>query len=198
MTSPYRIGDVNLVHEKRPLDSVGGIGACPLSGGTVNDFGNGIMHETEFTLVNQAVQLVDAEGTIAYGSAKMYDMPAGAIMVIGATSDIEVTKTAAGVIAAFDSDFGIGTAACAGDDSLTGTEDDVIPTTASAQAVLGETNFNAQSTAAENVVHDGTTTPKDIYLNMLVDDADHDVTTTPTNLVLNGTVKLFWFNLGDY
>ena len=46
-------------------------------------------------------------------------------------------------------------------------------------------------------IFDGTVTPKDAYINILVDDADHDVTTTPCNLILNGTLTINWLFMGD-
>jgi hypothetical protein len=151
------------------------------------------------TFVNTPIPLVDEAGVVAYGSLKVLDLPAGAIMFLGATADLALTKSAAGVDDTWDGDFGLGTTAAGNDNALATTEQDLIPTTATPQAVAGATTATGQSTATEApVIHDGTTTPVDVYLNLLVDDADHDVTTTPTNLIVTGTVTLVYANLGVY
>lgn len=179
------------------LDNVSD-GAANGTGVSVTEYGAGPIHFTKFTLTDLAVALTDVASTVAHGSHKLYDFPAGAILILGAVADLDVTKSSAGVNATWDGDFGLGTAAAAGDATLTTTEDDVIPTTATPQAVSGVTTANGQSTASENVVHDGTTTPKDLYLNVLVDDADHNVAGTACNLIFNGTVNVAWVLLGDY
>jgi hypothetical protein len=38
----------------------------------------------------------------------------------------------------------------------------------------------------------------DVFLNILVDDADHDITGTAANIEATGTITLYWINLGDY
>ena len=165
---------------------------------TVTEYGNGIMYETVFTLSDVAVALTDEAATVAYGGLKIYDFPAGAIMTVGATSDLDLTKSSAGVNNDWDGDFGLGTATAGNDATLTSTEDDILPTTATPQASAGATTANGQSAAAENVVFDGTSTAKDLYLNFLVDDADQDVNGTACNLIANGTIRVLWINLGDY
>ena len=122
-------------------------------------------------------------------------MPAGNIVVLGAVSDLALTLSAAGVNADWDGDFGVGTVTASNNATLSSTEQNIIPTTATPQAVSSATTADGESTAV--AVIDGTATAADIYLNFLVDDADHDVTSTPTNIVVNGTLKLFWMNLGD-
>lgn len=173
-------------------------GAKNGTGVAVREYGSGPFHMTVLTLIDVEVALTDVAATVAHGSLKLYDFPAGAILIFSAVTDLDLTKDAAGVNATWDGDFGLGTAAAAGDASLTSTEDDILPTTATPQAVAGVTTANGQSTAAENVVHDGTTTPKDLYLNVLVDDADHDVASTPTSLIFNGTIRVAWLQMGDY
>lgn len=165
---------------------------------TVTEYGAGPIHFTKFTLTDLEVALTDVAATVAHGSHKLYDFPAGAILILGAVADLDVTKSSAGVNDTWDGDFGLGTAAAAGDATLTSTEDDILPTTATPQAVSGATTANGQSTASENVVHDGTTTAKDLYLNVLVDDADHNVGATACNLIFNGTINVAWVLLGDY
>lgn len=151
------------------------------------------------TLTNVDIALTDEAGVVAYGGLKILDMPAGAILFLGAVADIDVTKSSAGVNADWDGDFGIGTVTASNNGTLSGTEQDILPTTATPQAVAGVTTANGQSTITQaGYVVDGTGTAVDVFLNFLVDDADHDVTGTPCNLILNGTVKITYCNLGDY
>ena len=170
-------------------------GAKAGTGVTVNEIVTGVVHHTILTFTNVAVPLVDEAAVVAYGSLKVYDFPAGNIIVLGAVLDTALTKSSAGVNANFDGDVGVGTVAASNNGTLASTEQDIIPTTATPQASSGATTADAISTAV--AVLDGTATAKDVYVNLLVDDADHDVTGTPCNLILNGTLKITWINLGD-
>ena len=145
------------------------------------------------------IPLVDEAGVVAYAGLKILDLPAGAITLLGASANLTILKDAAGVNADFDGDFGIGTVTASNNATLATTEQNIIPTTALPQAVAGATTAKGQSTATEvGAVFDGTTTPVDVYLNFLVDDADHDVTTTATNLTVSGTIDIVYAELGDY
>ena len=53
-------------------------------------------------------------------------------------------------------------------------------------------------TGTRIITLDGTSTAPDMFLNILVDDADQDVTSTATNLLVTGTVNFTWVNLGNY
>ena len=175
-----------------------GIGAAAGTGVVATEGGVGVVHKTTLTLTATPVVLVDEAGVVAYGGLKIYDFPAGAIMTVGATVDLVTTLSSAGVDATWEGDFGLGTVACDNDATLTSTEDDILPTTAIAVSTASVGAITGQSTAAENVVFDGTGTAKDLILNILVDDADHDVTSTPCNILCAGTVTFHWINLGDY
>jgi len=169
------------------------------TGVVATEYAVGTSRKTVLTLTNTPVVMADEAGVVAYGSLKVYDFPAGAIVFQGATTDLDLTLSAAGINADWDGDVGLGTAAASNNATLSATEQDLIPTTATPQATASATTANAQSTATEvGAVFDGTATAKDMYLNLLVDDADHDVTTTPTNIVCNGTITFHWSNLGDY
>jgi len=152
------------------------------------------------TLTNTPVVLVDNPGTVAYGGLLIATLPQGAMMFLGATADLALTLSAAGVNADWDGDFGLGTVTATNDAGpLAGTEQDLIPNTATPQAVGSATTATGQSTATEApIIHDGTTTPIPVFLNFLVDDADHDVTSTPTNILCNGTITLLYADMGDY
>jgi hypothetical protein len=151
------------------------------------------------TLTAVAFAMVDEAGVVAYSGLKIADMPEGAISILGAVASIALTKSSAGVIDTWDGDFALGTATASNNATLSATEADIIPSTATPQAVAGAANAFGQSTGTECPAYfDGTATAKDVYLNFLVDDADHDVTSTPCNLIATGTVKITYVNLGDY
>lgn len=176
-----------------------GVGAVAGSGVSVQEFGDGNFHRTVFTFKDTPIVLADNAGVVAYGSLKIYDFLAGVIAFMGALADLDITKSSAGVNADWDGDFGVGTAAASNNNSLSGTEQNVLPTTPTPQAAAGVTTANGFSTATERgTTVDGTSTAVDLFLNFLVDDTDHNVAGTACNLIVNGTLTVFWQNLGDY
>lgn len=175
-----------------------GVGAANGTGVAATEYGNGVIHKTVLTLTDHAISLTDETSTIAYGGSKIYDLPEGAVLMLGALSDLAVTKSSAGVDDDWDGDFALGTAAADNDATLDGTEDDILPSTATPQASSGATTANGQSTGSEIAVHDGTSSADDVYLNVLVDDTDHNVDGTACDLIFNGTITLYWINLGNY
>jgi hypothetical protein len=154
------------------------------------------------TFVNVAIPMVDEPGVVAFGSLKVLDLPEGFLAFHGASANLTLTKSQAldlGLIALWDGDFGLGTTAAGNNNALATTEQDLIPTTPTPQAVAGATTAKGVSTATEAFkILDGHTTPKDVYLNFIVDDTDHDVTAQAVNIIVNGTITLVYDNLGDY
>lgn len=155
----------------------------------------GNVQVAQLQLRDTPVVMADQAGVVAFGSLKIFDMPAGLVQIMGVVADLALTKSSAGVIATWDGDASIGSAPAAGDATLTGTEANIVPSTPTPQAVAGATTADMKSTAG--VMLDGTATPVDLYLNLLVDDADHDVTTTPCNLIVNGQITVTFVALGD-
>lgn len=181
------------------IKNTAGAGTPNGTGVTASERGDGVMHKTVLTFSNVAIALTDEAGAIAYGGLKVYDFPAGAILWHGATADLAIVKSSAGVNDDFDGDFSLGTVTASNNNTLSSTEANLIPSTATPQASSGATTATGQTTTAlSGVIFDGTATAIDAYLNLLVDDADHDVTNTAANLLVTGTVTLFWSNLGDY
>lgn len=176
-----------------------GVGTAA-DGITVTEHGDKYHHTTVLTLANFPVLMEDEAGVAAHGGAKLYDFPEGAISIRGIVSNLAVTKTVAtGVISdTFDGDFAVGTATAGAGATLTGTEADILPSTATPQAVAGATTAKGQSTATQHVVHDGTTTAIDAYLNFAIDDADHDIGVATPNLYNTGTITILWDWMGDY
>lgn len=182
----------------QPCDTSGaafsGIGSVAGTGVTAVSSDSGISRIT-ITFEDVDIALTDNAGTIAYGGLKFFDASEGLFQILGAVADLAITKSSAGVNDDWDGDFGVGTVTASNNATLSTTEQNIIPTTATPQAVSGATTATGVSTAV--VVLDGTTTATDLFLNFLVDDADHDVTSTPCNLIVNGTITLTAVNLGD-
>lgn len=173
-------------------------GAAAASGTGVTAAETSAIKTLTLTLVNTPIPLTDEAGVVAYGGLKVADLPAGNILFLGAVADLAVTKSSAGVNDDWDGDIGLGTVTASNNATLTGTEQDLIPSTATPQAVAGATTGDCYSTSTEAPkVFDGTSAAVDVYLNVLVDDGDQDVTGTPCNLIFNGTIKLSYLNLGD-
>lgn len=173
-----------------------GANAATPNGTGVSISGGVGSQKTVITFVNTPLPLIDTPATVARCALKVLDLPEGDILIQSAVLNLVLTKSAAGVNADWDGDVGVGTAAAAADATLSGTEQNIIPTTPTPQAVAGVTTAKGRSTA--QVILDGTTTAVDVYLNVLVDDADQDATTTPTNLIANGTLTIIWASAGDY
>lgn len=158
------------------------------------EHGSGPVRCTEFTFTNMTVTMTDEAGVVLYGGQQLYDFPAGVIKFLGAVADLDITGTG-NVTATFDGDVGVGTTTAGNNNALATTEQNVIPTTSTPQAVASVTTANAFSTATEDASVDGTSTSVDLFLNFLVDDADHNgggITVT------SGTLKVYWINMGDY
>lgn len=176
------------------------MGALVVNGGAAGANGVGATsvqrsdNVTVLTLSALAVAMADTAGIVAFGSKKLLDFPAGYIGIESVVANLAVTKSSAGVIATFDGDFSLGTVAAAGDATLTATEADIMASVATPQAVAGVTTARGSKLTATDL--DGTVTPVDLYLNVLVDDTDHDVTTTPCNLLFTGTITVTWRNKG--
>lgn len=170
-------------------------GVPAVTGLAAQEIGNTIKRTT-FNFTNVTFALTDVAGVVAYSGKKIYDFPEGNIVVLGAVADIALTKSSTGVNATWNGDFSVGTVTASNNSTLTSTEANIIPSTATPAGVAGVSSARGKHTAV--AVVDGTGTAVDLYLNFLVDDADQDVTTTACNLICNGTITLTWMNAGDH
>lgn len=177
------------------LNAVGISGDTSVAKGTGVSAGvsPGTVQQT-ITFKNTPVPLVDHASTVAFGNVKFWTFEKGQINIIGCVANLALTKSSAGVNADWDGDFGVGSVAADNSASLSSTEQNVIATTSTPQAVAGATSAKGKLTTAALI--DGSVTAVDLYLNLLVDDADQDVTSTPCNLIVNGTVTLTYINNG--
>lgn len=155
------------------------------------DYGN--MKKTTLTLDSVPILITADAITNAWGSVKVYDFPEGRILVHGVTAkNVKLTVQTNKLPIASGGDIALGTVA-ASSNVLTGTMVDLLPST-SIDAITNALN-GALAAAAQ---FDGTTTAKDMYVNVGVDQCDFIAgSTTATNSV-SGIITIHWTNLGDY
>lgn len=155
----------------------------------------GIVHKTVLTLTATPITITDDAGVAQYGGAgKIYDFPEGLIAVLGATIDGAVTLGDTGTITTtWAGGIALGTAAATTGATLTGTEANIMAEVDVAAATASVAACDAVSST--NVAPlNGTVTPVDCYLNLVVDDHASHTSGTGT---FTGTVTIHWINLGD-
>jgi len=169
---------------------------------THNDCAGG--RKTVLTFKDLSVALGDDAGVKGWLAQKILTLADGLVVFKGAVVDLTALSSTypavTGVVAAWDGDFALGSIAASDDNDASpdGAEVDLVALTATVQAVAGLGVLKGISTTTEApLTKDGTSSPFDIYLNIVIDDGDQDVTTTPTSLVLNGTVTIDWQYIGD-
>jgi len=169
-------------------DTVGAVNGATV---TTSDT-SGFINKTVLTLADTPVVVTEeGAGTNAVGGVKIYDFPEGRILVLGVIVDSVIIGIDTNAIDVADGgDWSFGTAVPGVDGTLDGTAVDLCPAT-SADPIIS-TNSSALVASAQ---FDGTTTAKDMYFNMLIDDAD--VSATHTNTI-DATVTINWVNLGNY
>lgn len=172
------------------------VGAKNGSTVTVVERGDGVVHQTVFTLT--ALPLTLADATVGAG-VKIYDFPAGVVTILGASGSVAETTTSAlasTLNASVTYNWGVGTTTQASG-TLATTEQDIVPTTnGTASATV---NVAAAASAGVRIAapanFDGHTTAIDAYFNVGIagaTDIDGDATTTWT-----GTITITWLFNGD-
>ncbi len=176
--------------------TLAGVGAVAGTGNVASESGDGVVHKTTITLSAMELAVTDA---LAYASQKLYDFPAGRILILGTTGSLAwaVTTVRADTIndnAAMD--WSVGSAA-ASSVTLATTMVDLLPkvdkTLDGSVAAFTSASTGALSASAQ---FDGTGTALDAYLNVsfpTTTDIDADGT-----LNVTGTVTITWINLGDF
>lgn len=177
-------------------DGIGSPGSPAAGSITVTEEQMGRFHVSQINLNAARVSVTDAN---AYGGQKIYDFPAGRILVLGVTSNIRwaVTSTRASTINDSASlTWGIGTAT-ASNATLATTMVALTPkTTKVLEAATTAYNTASAAALAASAHFDGTSTAIDAFLNAAFEtatDIDGDGT-----LAATGTVTICWVQLGDY
>jgi hypothetical protein len=172
---------------------------APVAGkSTANHFG-ATVHQTKIALslfgANKLVVSGAADATVG---VKVFDFPAGRILILGATIDGTITVNDAFNATPNDQFFaGIGTAdgTQAADADLTLTEQDVIPKTTFDTASNTVLSFDFHAALGASAHFDGTTTPIDLFFNAAVPNA---ASSKDAEVSFDGTLTITWINLGDY
>ena len=162
---------------------------------TVVEKGQGLIHQTTFTITAMPVTVADA--TVGVGT-KIYDFPEGRVFILGGTGSAQFTTTsvlASTLNTGVSCRWGLGTVTQT-NATLATTEQDLLPvTTFAASATISVANTATTSQLAAAAQFDGTSTAKDAFFNISVPTAT-DIDADATVLV-SGTITITWINLGD-
>lgn len=141
---------------------------------------------------NLAIAVAGTTG-VGFGSAVLGDFPQGNILLLGVVAYLQFNNQAdADVQAAFDGDYSIGTTATA-DVTLSGTDIDIVPSTALGAATAGISPI-ARGVQAAQAMFDNTDDSLELNLNLLIDDANISGAAT---FLANGTVQVAYIVMGD-
>lgn len=161
---------------------------------TAEERGDGVVHQTVLQLASTPVTVANTTGA-SFGGVKLYDFPAGRVLVHGVTADLSFDWSGTDIAAAGSGDFSLGSTITA-DATLDGTDVDLLPSTGMLDPFVAGVGTGKGALAA-GAQFDGTTTPVDANLNIIIDDVD--VADAASDIVLvTGTVTITWVNLGDY
>lgn len=156
----------------------------------------GVVQHTILTLTDLLITVGNTT-LISFGNVKVYDFPAGRILVLGAqfdsiTFDFTHADNNTPIDGADGGDISFGTTGTA-NSTLDGTDVDIVPK-AGADPLSG--GFAGAALAA-SAQFDGTSTAKDIYLNVIID--DDDVADAASDVLkVSGVLEFHWLLLGDY
>lgn len=176
----------------------GSVGAPNGSTVSAKEYGDGVLHKTVLTCTATPISILDDAAVAQYGGVKVYDFPEGLLFFHGAVIDGALTGYAS-LIDTFDGDVALGTVTATTGATLTGTEANLLQSTALTQAV-GEVAVSDAVTIATALTEsgarhiDGTATAVDMYLNFVIDDnAAHGAGTA----TFTGTISFLWSIIGD-
>lgn len=183
-------GDLSLSGQLTETADNAGTGV--VSTATVVESQAGFIQKTVITLVDLPITVVfNGPTTNHTGGTKVYVFPEGRIQVLGVIVDsFQVATNTTGIEVGEGGDYAMGTV-IATLDTLASTEVDLCPST----SIDTITNVVSAALAAE-VQFDGTSTAKDVFVNLLIDTGD--LTASTTAIVSRATITMHWLNLGDY
>ncbi len=171
-----------------------GNGAIVTDKCTVVEGGDGVLHKTTLTFTLTGDHDLDMADDDHGTGIKIYDFPAGSIQILGATCNAIATSVNTGA-GGGTFPMALGSAVGADDNTLTGTEADIIPST----AITGGTGSTASdfhaTLAAPILFANAGGTNLDLYLNAAITAA---VAEGAVTIAVTGTVTITWINLGDY
>ena len=178
-----------------------GLGTASATTVTAYEHGGAVAKKTVLECNALAVTITDDAGVAQYGGAQVYDFPQGMLLIKGArVSGILTAGVTGTIIDNWDGDTALGTVTATTGSTLTGTEADIMQSTAvsaGASDKLGVVTAVSIATAlTESGARwlDGSTTAKNMFLNFVIDD---DATHTAGTAAFTGTVEFNWEMLGD-
>jgi len=177
-----------------------GAGAAAASGVVAQESGGAAMHRTVLTLTDVVVPSVTVTTANGFGGTKIYDFPAGMIQHLGMFANLSIRVATAEEPDFTDNtpegDIGLGSVIIANADAMgtDATDDDFATAAAFAMTAFLDPAVPLPTEATANF--DGTSTPIDLNLNVLVDAADQDDDNS-SEVLISGTITFTWTNLGD-
>jgi hypothetical protein len=166
---------------------------------TAEEVGDGHLNKTVLRLTSVPVTVISVTTGAGVGGTELYGFPEGEINMLGCIADLSC------VIAADDQadftdatpagDIAVGTLAPANADGLgtDSTDDDFATAVALTMAAYSSSSQLVSDPAS---IMDGSSTAKNLFVNLLIDAADIDDGTTST-VYVSGVVVVTWLNLGD-
>jgi len=161
------------------------------SNATAAEYGDGYRHATVLTGISiaHAVGNVSAEAV----TGVIYTFPEGAIIVHGSLVDLVVSAPSI----TDNDEIGLGSAAAADDDTLTGTEEDILTGAAGGAITSAGTNYEANGLPGTSpVLFDGTAAAVTANLNLC--SGTGNTWGAADTITVAGTVTILWSYLGDY
>jgi hypothetical protein len=165
------------------------------------EYGNNAYHKTVLIFTAAPVVLGGSAGNILYGgvgtttTTAIYTFPVGNIQIYGAEirsfNTSALTCSSAG-LATFTSASSLGVVTAANDATLTGTEANILASTANGVASAKIATIKNLTLTTPSVPFDGTTTAIPVFLNLII---DTDATNAAGTCTFTGTVTLVWANL---
>lgn len=154
---------------------------------------NPVVHRQDIPIQGLTVAMTGTTG-VGWGTGVIQGLPEGNILLLGALLNCKITEASASISDTFDGDIAIGSAPTA-DATLSGAEVDIIPSTATPQAVSSVSTVRAPSTTTENgSILDNTAGSLELNLNLLIDDAD---ISGDDNVTIDGVLHIVYAVLGD-
>jgi hypothetical protein len=153
-----------------------------------------VLKRLRIQLEDKAITVAD--GAPGYGTVVIGDFPEGNVVYFGGVAMLQFTKTDADIIATFEGDAALGTAATA-DGTLSGAEVDLIASASMGAAATDGVSPNtryASAVALSGTVFDNTDGSLEINLNVLIDDGS---ISAAGSLTVDGWVEILYAVLGD-
>lgn len=172
--------------------SASSVGAAAGTGVTAVESGNDVMHRTVLQLVNTPVTVGNTTGA-SFGSQKVYDFPIGRLLLVGGRVNLSLDWSDSDIVATGSGDASLGTTATA-DATLNSTEVDLMASTAMLDPFVDGVG-SLIGNLVKTTEFDGTSSAKDMILNMIIDDADVEDAASAT-VYVTGTIEFLWAIVG--